>query len=345
MKNKDIIELLKKKADEIDVPNISKSILDRVGRLPKTTTVKPVFRRSWFRPMLKTSFAVMVLVLAFVLFQTTPGPDALVLEEETIALSSVMSASLANDVFADRISLQSEDVTDSNLIDDELEGLGDYFHLMEHLFSSDPTFEVTDAGSAVSYQKHMRFSSLNFLDEQTDYDLYYDLLHKNDSLIVLDGLLATPNGAYFVSARTETGEDEQSFVYRIVLDDGYEIESTLTETEDERLYTIDVFEGDVSKEKFGLTIEKSERSHVFLQFLSGTQRGTYRFSLDRGNDDATPTLAVNYAMIIDDRNETGRIDIRLEESMQTGTWIYDYRIKPRGEDVYHFEKARSKGKM
>jgi hypothetical protein len=346
MKNKDIIAWLKKKADDVDVPDLAESIIDRVARLPKTTTAKPVLSRSWWRPMLKTSFAVMVLVLTFVLLQTTTRPDTLTLDEETIALSSVMSASLANDVFTDRILLQSaEETTDSNLIDDELDGLGNYFHLMEHLFASDPSFEVTDAGSAVSYQKHMRFSSSNFLDEQMDYHLYYDLLQQDESTIAVEGLLATPNGAYFVSARTQMDASTQSFLYRIVLADGYAIESTLIDTKEERRYTIDVFEGDVSTEQFDITIEKNERSHVFLQFLSGTHRGTYRFSLDRENNDEKPVLAVKYAMIVDDRKETGRIDIRLKESMETGSWTYDYRVKPQGEDVYHYERARLKGKI
>ncbi|MFP4187174.1 MAG: hypothetical protein ACLFSU_03275 [Acholeplasmataceae bacterium] len=343
MKNKDIIERLKREADRIDVPDIARTIVERAERMPKTSPVHPVHRRTW-RPVLRMAFILLFVLSVAILLQTIPRPGEPVLKEETLALSSVMSASLANDVFADRVVLQNED-QGQHLIDRELEGLGDYFHLMEQVFASDSSFDVTDAGDTSSYQKRMRFRSRNFLDERTDYDLYYDRIETSRDRIVLDGLLVTPDGDYPVSVQVERDEDGPSLLYRIGLGDGFAIESALIETADERRYEVDFLAADETRERFVLNIEKNGRPRVFLQFLSGPHRGAYRFTFDRTPGDSFPALAVNYAVIAGERSETGRLDIRLKRSMETDSWVYDYRIRPRSKPAYRYERARSWNRM
>lgn len=352
MTNKELKKTIKEKAMAFDVKDFSQEIIQKAQSLPRPLVIKQEKPSLRLKPIVWLSLSVMTSLFLIVLVLTDQSvippdptvPETLALEdiEDAVALSTIQATSLI-DVLDTELSTTSSYTTlfmgprDRNdRIQDELLDVQRYLQTIEMLYASNENFETVDEAITNGYQRHMRFRTRDFLDEENDYDLRYNQqINEETRRFTINGVIQVGSKSYPMTAEGTLGDkqfrmiatkDEENYV---VLD--------YSEVDGSYIYTVELVKNDLSIETVTITLEEIEGIRTAtLTFIDGESSGTYTFTMGIEND--RKIILVTYTLDFDGDVEEGTMTIRILELPNVRT--YSILVEPEGRPAFTFAMGR-----
>mgnify|MGYP007057172929 CR=1 FL=1 len=330
MKKKEIVRLIRTKADQTAVPDVRHKIKDRFSELEKTRLTETVETpgRMPSRRLVFASFSAVLVVmtaLGMVFFNPSPSVTFSAMEEAV-----VMSAMYADGLLQEDFETVSTGETDLEaggpIVGGEVSKIAPYINLVdERLMTTSvpeavketlPDGQVRRSFETVSWTGASKAYVIETLTRTTD---------PKQGLIVMEGTLQTPSGTRELTARTifedgahalvmtlgKTSSDHVTVTYRP--EDGEPLVAATVTRAGNVIRTIEFISGTEASPSFT------------MHFTSGDIIGTYRFEKDPSGP--AQAIGVTYALIEDEGNETGTIGITLEDAPSGRTIVFDIRAR------------------
>lgn len=347
MKTKELLQLIKTKSQEVEIKDFSQAIIDKVKYSPQhEEQLIPAKRKFRFQPYFIGLLTTMAAVLTFVIFYQ-PGEEIIPQFEDIdqiIAFSALSTASLieiAEDNLTDSsytvLGFGNEDLPDPK-IDTELIDVSRYMEIMEKLLSSDDDFELEkEVLTNSSYQMRMRFKTRDLVNEQVDYDVYYNRATlQNQNQFTLDGYVAIGDNSYDITAEGFSN-DANHLSMRAQKDASNYIDMQYVKEESGYTFYVQITKENVVIEEVSLTVGvENGYKQVVLDFIEGSSTGAYTFRMVE--EDMMKTIRIGY-YIAGTESESGVITVRV--MMIMGEYRYAMLIKPDGKTAYLYERGRS----
>lgn len=345
MKKNEVINLIKTKAQEVEIKDLTSNILERVKNISYEEEVKPLpkFR---FRPRLAFSASLLSLFLVFIfsLFiypemtnqNVAPQFDNMenVLMFSSISTSTLLDTSNTSDLSTYLYDLNGRNNNENqNKIDDELTELTKYFGVMEKLFASKNNFELKVDAAKAGYGESMRFKTKDFLNEETQYEMnlnqnYDETSHQYniDGELIIGSLNYQVRGKSFDKRlETRTSIDDQNY-----MDMNYELID-----EKHHFDLLQTKEG-ILIEDVTLIIEEIDNKRIVELYINKEQ-GILSYTFEMSIESNNRVLKVNY-LLGDESLESGELLIRIRENQ--GENIYSVLVKPDNGTPYQINKGR-----
>lgn len=237
MKNNDVKNLIRRKADEIVIADKSAEILQTVKTAPKAETVveqsenkQKMPKKTFFPRIALAAAAVVVLVIAIVLpfalnSSSNLGGGGVTLTKTQQVMSKEVFA-LGN-LLKEEHSLLSTvaDSTDSST--DEVLGaiakkINGYLLSADAFLSSSSLsakYENNTNGEFAEYTKRLTVSYTDSESYSVAYELYYNETESEASTVTLDGLMVLGDKSFEVWGEWQSEKDEVEMELRVYLDD------------------------------------------------------------------------------------------------------------------------------
>ena len=348
MKKKELLQLIKTKSQDVEIKDFSQKIIEKAKYLPhhhveKVFTQKKKFR---FQPYIFGMLTTMAAVVAFVIFYQ-PGEDVVPQFEDIdqiIAFSALSTASLieiADDNLSDSsyqvLGFGNQDTTDPK-IDTEIIDVSRYMEIMEKLLYSDNDFDLEKEELTNStYQMRMRFKTRDMLNEQANYNVYYNRsVLQNQNQFTLNGYVQIGENAYDITAEG-LSNDENHLTMRASKDASNYIDMQYVKEEFGYTFYVQITKENVMIEEVSLTVEEQNgQKQVVLDFIEGESTGSYTFRMVE--EDSVKIIRIGY-YIAGTESESGVITVRV--MMMMNAYQYAMMIKPDGGASYVFERGRN----
>lgn len=352
MTRKALKKAIKEKAMAFEVKDFSHEIIKKAQELPQTYVIKqekPSFRLKpivWLSLSVMTSLFLIVLVLTdlSVIPPDPTVPETLALEdiEDAVALSTIQATSLI-DVLDTELTQSSSYTTlfmgprDRNdKIQDELMDLQRYLQTIEMLYASNENFETTDEAITNGYQRHMRFRTRDFLDEENDYELRYNQqINQETKRFTIQGVIEVGNKSYPMTAEGFVGDKQ----FRMIAtkDEANYVILDYLEEDGTYIYTVELIKNDNTVEKVTITLAEVDQVRTAtLSFIDGESSGTYTFTMAVEND--RKIILINYSLDFDGEIEEGTMTIRILQLPNVRT--YSIIVEPEGRPAFTFSMGR-----
>ncbi|MBN2299793.1 MAG: hypothetical protein JXC31_01270 [Acholeplasmataceae bacterium] len=350
MKRKQLLQLIKTKAQKIEVKDFSESILDRVRLLPQEEIVTVPKRKFSLKPVFAYSLSVMTVVLAFFIFYSPASPIIPTISDvnQVIALSAVSAASLvdySDEIIAsnDEISLSSGyftlDVpTDDSVIDTEIDAVSRYLQMMERLLNSSDNFDYQIVlEDPNGFTHHLSFKTTDLLDIETNYAFNYNKVDDlSNNSYALNGELIIESKSYSVSGQ---GDLDQPRNIELTIASNYANYATVKYEigDDVNRYQINITENNVKIQTANLAVrEVNGQKLAYLDFIGDTSpSGSYAFQIENVNQMRRMIIAY---YIAGSTSESGQIDVTIDET-PSGP-VYAMTVTPKGQTPYIVERGR-----
>lgn len=347
MKKDELINLIKSKAQEVEIKDLTSNILERINDIHYEEEVKPLPKFN-FRPRLVFSASLLSLFVVFIfsLFiypemtheNLAPQFDDM---ENVLIFSSISTTTLLDTSNTSDLSTYVYDLNgrnnNENQIDEELTELTQYFGVMEKLFASKNNFELKVGGSKAGFGESMKFKTKDFLDEESQYEMNlnqnYDETTKQYNI---DGELITGSFKYQVQGRsldkrleTRTSIDDQNY-----MDMHYE------QINEKHHFDLLKIEDGILTEDVTLIIEEIDDKRVVELYINKDQ-GILSYTFEMSIESNNRVLKVNY-LLGDESLESGELLIRIRKNQ--GENIYSVLVKPDNGIPYQINKGRKSSK-
>jgi len=349
MKRKTLIQLIKSKANEVEIKDFSASILEKAKHLPreKVATFEKTKMTWHLKPFALAATFVFVLILGFALFydtaQTPPiTQPTLDQYDDAIALSAMSSASLVTLVDQElsqpsqsNILLLSSVLEHSYAIDTEVNEVTKYLEMIEKLLSNQHQFEVKNEKlTTPGHNRKMQFTTKDLLDHEVEYTMSY--LESYDEVLkkfTLNGHLLIGDQTIQMSAVVH--EEDKAMIFKVAKDSENFVELIHTMHQEVDVYTIQVTKHNEVTSVVTMTISgaTSEKS-IELNFVQGVAIGRYSFTKDI--EDQKPIIKVSY-VIQGESTDQGELIVRITHTDQGQ---YNIVIQPIGRPSYITDRIR-----
>ena len=349
MKRKTLLQLIKTKSQEVEIKDLSQSILDKVRLLPQAEVITAPKKRFSYKPVFAMTLSVMTATLAFFIFYQPGSTQVPMIEDvnQVMAVSLVSAASLVDytdETIADNDSVNMAlgyftlDVAEQPLIDNEIDTVSQYLGMMERLLNSDENFDYEfDTTDPNGFAHHLSFKTKDLLDQETNYTFNYNQINvAKDNLYTIEGSLIIGDQTYTITGQGDI-KNPKIFQLRILSDEHnyidikYEISSLVNR------YQINVTENDMLIQTANLAVkqENNQRS-VYLDFVSGNATGSYMFQVENIIGQGKQ-MKISY-YISKTTSESGQIEVQVD---QTGADArYTITVEPKGREPFVVERGR-----
>lgn len=349
MKKKELIQLIKQKAEQIEIRDFSKEIIEKAKHLPKPEViVKPKWSFR-LKPYSLATIGVMLTVVMIMLFTPDtpinpiePTDPTLENMDQVIAFSTLTSVSLIQTLETDGLS--NDDYTTlahgnppmGRRIDTQIPNIANYLEMMEKLFGSNPDFDlVLESTNTQIYQQRMRFKAKDLLDEEVEYAINFNQSTVGVHGFLIEGVVIIGEYAYPIVANG-TSNDQDTLELIIERDDGSQITILYEKIEELHVFDIKIYQDDVLIQEVDFTyIQEDEDKRATLDFVYGDTIGAYTFELDV--EDQIKLIRITYD-IDSDESESGEITIRIRTIL--GETSYIILVKPDGGIPFVINTAR-----
>ncbi|BCR36424.1 hypothetical protein [Mariniplasma anaerobium] len=340
MNKKNLITLIKTKADEKQIPNFSAQIIEKVENqnvfvkqevsiIKKTNRFKPLYAS------LTTVFGLLILFLAFSvvrsnnvdLFADSNFSDSVVLS--TIATVNYIEQTevLALD---DSYTILLADEQTDDLIEGQIDDVVSYAKFMEVLLNNGDDYQKEIEKSDIDgYEKMITYKLNNLSDEEMIYQLYYNEgINLNKNTYQVEGLLKYGDNDYQIAIEGSFDEKQYTLTYQHseqnYIDVNYQVEN-----QNQKL-SIMVYKNNVLDQE--VAIEYDDYESATLSYMKGQTKGTYQFEIE--TSDNTKGMKVNYSI---GTSDSGSIEFGLSDDDQKG---YILNINPDNRESFMMEKER-----
>lgn len=333
MKRKNIIRIIREKADQRVLPDLAESIIKKTLETPikraAHTPVTSPFRRRM--ALASFSFVLIVLLSVFVFMDTTPE-YTFEAQDDIILLSAIYADGLLTDdleaMTAGDVSLDSE-VIYAGI---EVPKIAGYMVMVNRQLMLDflPSFaRTTDAGVT-----EMMFTTLAGSSLEKTYTLRYgkDIIDARRDEFILTGTLSTGTDTVQFQAESFMSDGRHGLIFTLGSQDEDGVVVTYEENGDETPYDAKVFNRGQLRRRIELSSLTGSTSMFTMHFTEGDVIGSYRFERHTGLPDHH--IDVTYAILTDSSTETGTMDVTLAGS--SGQESIRFVINARGKEARTF---------
>src|SRR5690554_1908674 len=353
MKKKDLIQLIKSKASDIEINDLSEKIINQVKSMPEKEVVLPP--NNQFRPRLvfAASLAVILTVVLTIIFML-PDKTKENLQpqfedvDSVLMFSSISTAALLEDSDASNISTLMQPLAytfnaqANSQIYIELNHMTKYFELMEQLFASQANFNKKIETPQAGYEQSMHFKSKDFLEEETDFRIDYlkTPVDETNNFNIL-GQINVGSKIYNFNGNGHTNADNLLAI-SIHKDNASYIDTTYEMVDQKHVFNFVTNKQNIVVEDVTLIIEKNEdKNLVELRFNQEQGFGTYNFELALESN--VRVLKVNYNLE-NEMTEKGEMMIKVRKI--NGQNTYSILVKPdNGKPFQVNQNKRSNGRF
>ncbi len=333
MKKKELINLIKDKADHVEIRNMSSEILSKVGKAQFEEIKQPKTEfnvRKWLFPSLSAILAVFMFFFVFGLFSTPINVDAY---NETIALSTLSSITMIEnnpEMKSDELTgvLLSNDGTEPSEIESEIPTLESFFTWAEQLLASDASLSIRKEKSPlVDYQYQLIFETNDLLNEQIQYGVYFnESIQKRTRTFTLEGLIISNDIPYQFMATADDQKGEMTVI--ITNREGAEIEVTSSIKDSDQTFRYkQKFQGEIQEEVEFKWIREGLDKRIDMAFSGRATRGNYQIRLEQN------MMRIEYR-IENQTTEEGELDVEIIESPEGNFYGITVRVNGRPEFSY-----------
>ncbi len=352
MRKKELLNLIKTKAAEVEIKDLSQSILEKVRLLPQEQPViqEPIQRRRLsFKPIYLSALSIATAVFAFLLIYSPSAPLPTISDVNSVmAFSAVSASSIAEysiDLLSneDSVSLSSGyfalDTSDTPLIDGELDTISTYLGMMERILNSDGNFDYTfSASGSNGYQYQLTFTTKDLMDVESTYTLMYNRVDDQENHIyTINGVLNFGDMTYMISGSSDI-TDPHLFQFRIAVDQNNYIDVNYEIDDAVNRYQLSITENAVTVQAVNLEVkEMNQVRTVMMDFVQGNATGSYSFQIE--NVDSVRTMRIAY-YIYNQISETGKIDVTVSQSGTETTYVIT--VTPKGRTPFVITPSRGR---
>ncbi len=348
MKRKTLLQLIKTKSQEVEIKDLSQSILDKVRLLPQTEVVTVPKRRFSYKPVFAMTLSVMTAALAFFIFYQPGSTQVPIIEDvnQVMAVSVVSAASLVDytdEIIADNDSVNialgyfTLDVAEEPLIDNEIDTVSQYLGMMERLLNSDENFDYEfDTTDPNGYAHHLSFKTKDLLDQETNYAFNYNQTNDTkNNVYTIEGSLVIGAQTYSITGQGDI-KNPKIFQLRVLNDEHNYIDIKYEISPLVNRYQIIITENDVQIQTTNLAVRQENNQRlIYLDFVSGNATGSYAFQVE--NIGQNKQMKISY-YISNSTSESGKIEVTVD---QTGADSrYAITVEPKGREPFVVERGR-----
>jgi hypothetical protein len=330
MKKKEIINLIRTKADQTAVPDVRKTIKGRLSELKWTKTSETVGlpRKTPSRRLVFASFSAVLVVMAvsaMVLFNPSPQVTFSAMEEAV-----VMSAIYADGLLQEDIETVSVGETDLDaggpVVGGEVSKIATYIDLVDERLmigqAPEAVLETLEDGRV-----RRSFETVSWTGASKGYviETRTQTTDPSKGLIAMEGTLETPSGRRALTARTILEDGTHALVLTLGNTSSDHVTVTYLAETGAPAVTATLTRDGTAVRTVEFISQEDDASSFTMHFTSGDIIGTYRFNKDASQ--AARAIGVTYALIDSEGNETGTIGITLEDFPSGRTIVFDIRAR------------------
>jgi acyl-CoA thioesterase FadM len=336
MKKSELIKLIQEKASQIEVKDLSSSILERAQHLPIPVVQE---KKSHFfikKPAFIMSLVTLTAVLIF-LFMLSPTPPTYTFDDldtvfanSSMTSISLLSATLDIDLSTSEQLSFAQTLSNTYQADEQVDQVLDYLGATESLLNN---LEISKTENGNNYQYHMLFSVIDLLDEVITYHIYYNqVMTKKNIEYTYEGLIVVNEFEILFRAPVFLGENNR-FEFRIDHENQESVVINYQDKNNQAIYQVERLTQNVSNQKVEMKhVTINNEKQVMVNFIEGQTIGTYSFSKTVINEKASMRVQYLIRGIVD---EDGEITITPRSSE-----LLDIEIKPRGMAPIMIERGR-----
>ncbi len=331
MKRKQLIQLIKSKADQIQIPDLSQTILDKINDMPVAVPIIRPARVSFNRRLALVSFS-FVLLLAISFFALiSPSPTyVFAAEDDVMLMSSIYAEGLHTD---DLEAYGPGDVAlDSEVlyVGLELPKIAGYMTLVDTrlgLQSLPLIHKSTEDGLTV-----MTFVISAGDDDEKTYVLRYEtsVTDAKKDLFVHIGTLTSGLRTLPFRARSVLEDGQHGLVFTLGQQETDGIIITYNQRNDGRQFDAQIYNDGTMRRRVELSALAESPDDFTMHFVEGDVVGTYRF--ERHDALEAHDIDVTYAIMVGSDTETGTMRVTLAGMPGQQTMRFD--IHARGKDAH-----------
>jgi filamentous hemagglutinin family protein len=335
MKNKELLNLIKTKSNEIQIKDFSKDIIEKAKNIRyEIPQVKRSFQLN-FKPLVLITFSLAIILVTLILYKPT---DDIIIDQpklesmdEVLVFSSLTSATLINIVdqdlnYNDSNNLLLAGMPGHSRVDLELADLAKYLESIEKIFASSKNFDLTKEDiNQNGFNQKISFKTIDFLNEENDYEIIFNQVQSNNQ-IAIDGLIKIGTKQYQLVATQKLDEKQLNMV--LSLNSNNFIELSYEIKDEKHVFNIKTTKNNVITEEIEYKINQDKTTRVAeINFIRGNSNGSYQFEIVEENN--KKIIKVNYALDDDGEIQNGNITIRILSL--PNRVIYSMLIKPSNQ--------------
>jgi hypothetical protein len=348
MNKKDLINLIKDKANQVEIKEQSTEILARVNL--DAIKVEPKPKRFTFEPrLIFSSMLAVILIITFTLVLLRPeneiinqGPN-LESMEDVLIFSTISTTTLLEHDYATNTSNNLIDVpayfemNSTVKIDRQLNRLTKYFEMMEQLFASPKDFNKEDEVGQGQFGRLMRFKSRDFAGRDILYNLDFNQTEIDESnQYQLMGTITVGTNSFLFTGEGQS-DTENTLNIRTQRNTENFVDTTYTYQDNKHHFHIQITKDEVLIDEVVLIIEDDEDQKIVeITFLNDNIEATYVFelSVESNNRNLRITYELNNGT-----TETGVMVVRVVG--RQGFYNYVVQVRPDNERPYIIIKLRN----
>jgi hypothetical protein len=331
MKNKKIIQIIKKKADQVNVPDLSQIILSKIQDTPVIKPKIDPVRAPFNRRLALVSFSfVLLLAVAFFAFLNPSLTYEFKAQDDVMLMSSIYAEGLyTDDLEANSKGDVSLD-TEVLYVGLELPKIASYMTLVETRLGLQSLPDIHQS-SEDDMTVLTFFTRQGSADEKT-YVLRYQtsVIDPRKDLFVHTGTLTSGLKTLPFRAQSVFEDGHHGLMFTLGNQETDGILITYDENDSERPFDAQIYNEGTMKRRIELST-LSESSHQFtMHFTEGDVLGTYLF--EHHDDPQAHDIDVTYAILKGTDTETGTMRVTLDGS--PGQETIRFEIHARGKAAY-----------
>lgn len=342
MNKKEIIKIIKTKANEKHIPNFSTQILDKMENQSDFVEQEIIISvpKKTRKPIFVTLTTVLAVFMVFVVFSVVRNDSVDLFSDtnfsDSVALSSITTLNFITQEdtlsVSDNYTILLADEQTEDLVEDQIDDVITYAHFMEILLSNGENYQKKiDKSDIDNYEKMITYTLNNLLDEQMTYLLYYtEDIGSNEDAYQVDGLLMYGSDSYEIRIEGSFNKKQYTLTYH-QNEQNYIQVSYQVENLDQEL-AIHIYRNSMLDQEIAITY--NDYQSAMLSFISGQTKGQYLFEIE--NSQHMKMMKVNYTI---GQSDQGAIDFNFSEDNQKN---YILNIRPANRAAFVIEKIREK---
>lgn len=350
MKDKQVEKLIVDKANLVVVPDVTDKIKARFNEIPPKPETKPVFHPRRLVEIMAFSMVLLIVATLAILYNTRETDPLVSADEslyEAVMLSSISTMSIINENAAtiqsdEQVILlafgpnnNEEEPDEDEEITTNVDGVRHYLKLMESVLASDDAYHYErQIINRRQRRFQLQFRSASLTDEETNYDLSYQVVTDNDTDIILSATITEDDQSY--PSDITYNKTTKMITMTTGFADGHRIDIQYHPDDTGTHYQITRYENMTMVEQVDMSYQT--RENVTLSFVHGNVFGTYQFSLTIGPFGVRRMLSIDY-----DIQDTyhGNITISVTGSNDD---TYTMVITPHGRPSFIITRDRRNGR-
>ena len=342
MNKKEIIKIIKTKANEKHIPNFSTQILDKMENQSDFVEQEIIISvpKKTRKPIFITLTTVLAVFMVFVVFSVVRNDSVDLFSDtnfsDSVALSSITTLNFITQEdtlsVSDNYTILLADEQTEDLVEDQIDDVMTYANFMEVLLSNGDDYDkVITKSDLDEYEKLITYTLNMLLDEKMTYQLHYNEdVNLNKETYHVDGLLVYGLESYEINIEGSFNEKQYTLTYQQNAQNYIQVKYQVENLDQE--LSINIYRNSILNQEIAITYNNYQRAT--LSFISGQTKGQYQFEIETMQN--MKMMKVNYMI---GQSDQGSIDFNFSDDDQRN---FILTIRPANRAAFIIEKIREK---